>query len=180
MKTISINLPKAAGAIVLAAYGAYCAFRPSEWHVIDGVNLVAHEAGHLLLGWFGQFIGIAGGTLGQLFVPAAFTVYFFLQRAQYSSSVTLFWLGQSLVNVSVYVKDARAMELPLVSVGGGGDAIHDWHWLLSKFGLLAWDQLVGNFILAVGIGVMLAGAAAALFSSLHPLKQTGCGGAPSS
>lgn len=166
MKNISINLPKAAGAIVLAAYGAYCAFRPSEWHMLDGVNLVAHEAGHLLLAWFGQFIGVAGGTLGQLFVPAAFTVYFFLQQAKYSSAVTLFWLGQSLVNVSVYAKDARTMELPLVSIGGG-DVIHDWHWLLSKFGLLARDQLVGNCILAVGIAVMLAGVTAAFHASLQ-------------
>ena len=32
--------------------------------------------------------------------------------------VTLFWVGQSLFNVSVYVKDARAQALPLL---GGED-----------------------------------------------------------
>lgn len=108
-----------------------------------------------MLGWFGEFIGILGGTIGQLFVPAAFTVYFILQGSPFSSAVTAFWFGQSMINVSVYVKDARAMDLQLVSIGGGGDAIHDWHWLLSKVGLLARDQLVGNLFYGAGVLIML-------------------------
>lgn len=108
-----------------------------------------------MLGWFGEFIGVLGGTIGQLFVPSAFTIYFFLQVSSYSSAVTAFWLGQSMINVSVYVKDARAMDLPLVSIGGGGDTIHDWHWLLTKFGLLARDQVIGNLFYGTGVLIML-------------------------
>jgi hypothetical protein len=29
--------------------------------------------------------------------------------------------------MSVYIRDAQAMALPLVSVGGGEDSIHDWN-----------------------------------------------------
>jgi len=39
--------------------------------------------------------------------------------------VALWWVAQNLWNISVYVKDARAEELPLV---GGGE--HDWNYLL--------------------------------------------------
>lgn len=163
MSGVSINIPKAGFAVFLFGYGVYCVIRPTEWHLIDGVNLVAHEAGHLLLGWFGQFIGILGGTIGQLFVPAAFTVYFLLQGSPYSSAVTLFWLGQSVINVSVYIKDSRALELPLVSIGGGGDTIHDWHWLLSKFGLLALDQMIGTICFGIGVLIML-GALVVVFA----------------
>lgn len=167
MKTLSISVPKAIGALILLFYGAYCAIRPTEWHFIDGVNLVAHEAGHMLFGWFGEFPGIAGGTIAQLFVPAAFAVYFYLQDTRYSATIPLFWLGQSMINVSVYVKDARAMELPLVSIGGGGDPIHDWHWMLSKFGLLARDQMVGNLFLGTGVLIMLAAATCAFLLALN-------------
>jgi hypothetical protein len=146
---------KALFIFILALYGGYCAFRPNEWHLIDGVNLVIHEAGHLFFGYFGQFLGVAGGTIGQLFVPAAFTVYFIFQKARFSSSVTLFWFGQNFINISVYVKDAQAMVLPLVSVGGGGDICHDWNYLLSRMGLLARDQLIGNAVCTIGILIML-------------------------
>lgn len=146
---------KVAFLFILAVYGGYCAFRPNEWHLIDGANLVAHEAGHLLVGYFGEFPGVAGGTLGQLFVPAAFTIYFFFQRSLFSSCVTLFWFGQNFISISVYVKDAQAMVLPLVSVGGGGDVYHDWNYLLSKTGLLARDQLIGNTVYAFGILIMI-------------------------
>ena len=145
---------KAALLFILVLYGGFCAFRPNEWHLIDGTNLIAHEAGHLFFGYFGEFLGVAGGTIGQLFVPAAFSVYFFLQKSLFSSCVTLFWFGQNFINISVYVKDAQAMALPLVSVGGG-DVVHDWNYLLSKTGLLARDQLIGNTVNIFGILIML-------------------------
>jgi hypothetical protein len=146
---------KAVFIFILALYGGYCAFRPNEWHLLDGVNLIAHEAGHLLFGYFGEFLGVAGGTIGQLFVPAAFTVYFFFQKSLFSSCVTLFWFGQNFINISVYVKDAQDMILPLVSVGGGGDVCHDWNYLLLRMGLLARDQLIGNTVYVLGILIML-------------------------
>jgi|WetSurMetagenome_2_1015567.scaffolds.fasta_scaffold00687_18 hypothetical protein len=149
------QIGKAALIFLLALYGANCAFNPSKWHLLDGVDLVVHEAGHLLFGYFGQFIGVAGGTLGQLLVPSALSVYFYLYQSRFASTVPLFWLGQSLINVSVYVKDAQAMALPLVSIGGG-DAIHDWHFMLSRLGLLRHDQLIGNTIYVSGILIIVS------------------------
>jgi hypothetical protein len=100
-------------------------------------------------------------------VPLAFTVYFLLRRELFSSSVTLFWTGQNLFNISVYVRDARAMALPLVSVGGGEDTIHDWNYLLSHTGLLRWDRQVGALVYGLGLLVVAASVVMAGYYSVE-------------
>ena len=156
MTNRKINYFKAGCVLAMALYGIICARDVTEPRFLDRVDLVIHEAGHMFFSWFGEFLQVLGGTMGQLFVPAAFTVYFHLRREFFSSAVTFFWCGQNLFNISVYVKDARAMTLPLVSVGGGEDTIHDWNYLLSRFGLLTWDQAIGNLVYIIGIGVILS------------------------
>ena len=44
--------------------------------MIDNVNLIVHEAGHLLFSYLGHTLMIWGGTILQLFVPLALAVYF--------------------------------------------------------------------------------------------------------
>ncbi|MBI1921553.1 MAG: hypothetical protein HYS23_10810 [Geobacter sp.] len=146
----NLNYPKAAFAALLAIYGIICARSIDEGTFLDRVDLIAHEAGHLLFGYFGEFIMVIGGTLGQLLVPTGIGIYFVLRRELFSSSVMIFWVGQNLLNISVYVKDAAAMELPLVNIGGG-EGMHDWNWLLLKFNVLAWDQIIGNIIYSLGV-----------------------------
>jgi hypothetical protein len=70
-------------------------------------------------------------------------------------------VGESLVNVAVYMADARSLELDLV---GGGE--HDWNELFYRFGLLGEDAVaaIAGGTHAAGVIFMLAGAAwAALF-----------------
>jgi hypothetical protein len=98
-----------------------------------------------VFGPFGEVIGFLGGTLMQLLVPAAFVVYFARRGDRYGSSVLLWWVAQNCWNISVYVKDARAEELPLV---GGGE--HDWNYLLGRAGLLEHDQALGTLIQLAG------------------------------
>jgi hypothetical protein len=162
----NINYVKAVFALLMAAYGIICVRNPSDFHFLDRVNLIAHEAGHLVFGWFGEFIMVLGGTIGQLFVPTAFTGYFYLRREFFSSAVTLFWAGQNFINISVYAKDAQAMDLPLVSIGGG-DAIHDWHYLLTKLGLVRWDQAVGNTLYSIGVVIIAAAVLGSIYCSFQ-------------
>jgi hypothetical protein len=147
-------------------YGFACVRNVAEGSFLDRVNLIAHEAGHLLFGYFGEFMLVAGGTLGQLLVPAGIAVYFAARREFYSASVVLFWVGENLLNISVYLKDAAAMELPLVSLGGG-DSIHDWNWLLLKFNVLAYDQVIGNFVIGLGALVIMASVALGFYFSFE-------------
>jgi len=61
--------------VLLSAYVLWLAFA-YEYHFIDGVNLLFHEAGHLFLGFFGRTVHFLGGTIGQLFFPVACAVHF--------------------------------------------------------------------------------------------------------
>ncbi len=131
--------------VLLAVYGFFLLRSPETSHLIDSVNLAIHEAGHVFFGPFGEFIGFLGGTLMQLIVPLTFMGYFLYRRDQYAASVLLWWVGQNLWNISVYIKDARAMELPLV---GGG--VHDWRVILGETGLLPRDQEIGQAVYVVG------------------------------
>jgi hypothetical protein len=72
----------------------------------------------------------------------------FLHQQAYSAAVTLFWVAQSLFNVSVYVKDARARVLPLL---GDDISAHDWHNILGRLHLLSWDQAIGNLVYTLGL-----------------------------
>ena len=109
---------------------------------------------------------IAGGTIGQLFVPVAITIYFIARQEFYSSTIPLFWVGQNMFNISVYVKDARAMELPLVTVGGG-DAMHDWNYMLSRTGILNLDQIVGNMVYGIGLLLIITAVVAGFYFSFE-------------
>jgi len=97
-----------------------------------------------------------GGTLGQLAVPALLAAYFLLigQASPLGAAVCAWWLGENLVNVSVYMADARDLALPLV---GGGD--HDWNELFYRFGLLGETsvRVVSGGTLCAGIAMMLLG-----------------------
>jgi hypothetical protein len=149
MPTSASSLPRTARIgllVILAVYGFVLLRDPSAFRLIDNVDLAIHEAGHVFFGPFGEFIGFLGGTLMQLIVPLTFMGYFIYKRDLYATSVLLWWVGQNLWNISVYIKDARAMELPLV---GGG--VHDWRVILGELGHLPRDQEIGQAVYGMGV-----------------------------
>jgi cyclophilin family peptidyl-prolyl cis-trans isomerase/HEAT repeat protein len=131
---------------ILTVYGVMILHNPAQFHLIDNVDLAIHEAGHVFFGPFGEFVGALGGTLLQLIVPVTFVGYFLYHRNQHAASVLLWWVAQNLWNISVYIKDARSLELPLV---GGGE--HDWAYLLGELGLLHRDQAIGQAVFVGGV-----------------------------
>ena len=116
---------------------------------LDFVNLAFHEAGHVFLGFFGRFISMLGGTIFQLLIPAVCLVHLKRRGANLGWQLCLFWLGQSLLNVSIYAGDAVKQVLPLV---GGGE--HDWNYLLTEVGLLAHTAGVARLIFLAGSAVI--------------------------
>ena len=113
--------------------------------IVDGANLIFHEAGHIILLLFGEFIHYLGGSLMQVAIPATCAAYFWLHRQRASSAIALFWTGESITNVAIYVADARRMELPLI----GGD--HDWNYLLDRLRLLSQAEILGRFVFVLGV-----------------------------
>ena len=148
-----LNPVKAGFILIVAIYGVFCATSPSTYRFLDRVDLIFHEAGHVIFAFFGEFIGIMGGSIMQVLIPAIVVGYFFFHRQPYSAAVTLFWVGQSLFNVSVYVKDARARALPLL---GDDISAHDWYNILSRLHLLNWDQVIGNLVYTLGLLALAA------------------------
>jgi hypothetical protein len=133
---------------------------------VSMVDFVAHEMGHVVFGFFGDFISVLGGTLAQLFIPLICLILTFRRRQWFSLSIFIFWVGQSLIQISTYVRDARSQTLRLFSPGsvfGGTSPIHDWHYLLDKTGLLWADQFLGWSIFSLGL-VMLLLAAGIMFA----------------
>lgn len=118
--------------------------------VVDHANLLFHEAGHVLIGLFSATLEPYGGTIGQLFWPAALAVHFWRRGQTLSVAGTALWFFQNLLNIAHYVADARAMQLPLV---GGGQ--HDWNWILGRWQLLPWDTRIATVLRVSGwIGML--------------------------
>ena len=149
--------------IALALYAIPLMRHPEAGSLLDSVDLAIHETGHLAFNPFGIVIGFAGGTLFQLIVPAAFVWYFARRGDRHAATVPLWWIAQNCWNISVYVRDARTQELPLV---GGGE--HDWAFLLGHFGVLPHDQGIGRAIHAVGSFICLTAITSGVIFSLRP------------
>ena len=155
-------LARAAGLLVLAALtvailGRGLTSPPSGvvLGLVHYVDLVFHEAGHVIFGVFGPFMGALGGSLNQVLVPAICTGYFLWHRQPAAASVALFWTGENLVDVAIYAADGRDMKLPLLAEG----LTHDWNWILSELSLRDRADAVGRVIFALGVLVLLAALA---------------------
>lgn len=124
-------------------------------------NLVFHEAGHVLFLPFGRFVTVLGGSLCQVLVPLLCAVAFLRQNGdRFGCAICSWWAGQSLVDLSPYVADARALQLPLLGGRTGAEVEgHDWEYLLSATGLLHWDVTLGRGIHLMGTLVMCAALA---------------------
>lgn len=104
---------------------------------MHGINLVFHEAGHVLFSFFGRFWTILGGSLFQVLVPLLLMFAFLWSRRDaFAASICLWWVGQSLMDLAPYIADARVMRLPLLGGGTGFDmpGAHDWNNLLRMTG----------------------------------------------
>lgn len=118
--------------------------------LIDTINLFIHEAGHLFFRLFGQTLSILGGSLTQCLIPLALAIVTWREKP-YQVGLPLFWFGENLVNVSVYISDAPYRNLKLIKDG----LIHDWHWLLAEH--LDWAEPMGMVVRSLGLAVCAGG-----------------------
>lgn len=152
MTSSPINMWRILGFSICVLYFFYCATHLSTWHIIDGVNLLMHEAGHAIFSPLGEFLHILGGSLFQIIIPCIFAYYFWERMQIVETSVMMLWLGQSIINVSVYIGDAIAMQLPLL---GGDTTMHDWHNLLSMMHVLPFAAAISHTVYAFGLIIMI-------------------------
>jgi hypothetical protein len=145
------------------------------------VNLVFHEAGHVLFMPFGHFMMVLGGTLGQLLMPAiAATVLLIKNRDPFGASIGLWWLGQSVMDTAPYINDARDLQLMLLGGGTGQDrpGMHDWENILLDLGLIEHERGLALAADRVGEALLLTALAwgACLLYRQYQGLERGAGG----
>ena len=121
------------------------------------VNLVFHEAGHVIFMPFGQFMHILGGSLGQLLMPAiVLGVMVFKNHDNFGGSICLWWIGQSLKDLAPYINDARDLQLQLLT-GNSQDVpeTHDWANILLDLGLIFREKKIALGADIIGSLIML-------------------------
>ena len=144
----------------VAVYGFFGSLNPDYdgpfiW--LHYPNLGIHEIGHLLFMPFGYFLMLLGGSLTQIALPAALTLYFFSRGQYFSSALTLFWTGQNFTDVAVYMRDAPVRLLALTT--DNIDA-HDWWQLFRMMGSLDHAVLIANLTHFIGVLILIASVVA--------------------
>jgi hypothetical protein len=132
--------------------------------ILDFINLYIHEAGHFFFGLFPRFLYVLGGSLVQVLLPLALAIVTFRQTPQHVA-YPLFWVGESMVNVSPYIRDADQLKLRLIAKG----LTHDWAYLLH--GNLEMAGPLADTVLYTGIAVCAIAIAAGIYYAIRVYRE---------
>jgi len=121
------------------------------------INLPIHEAGHIVFAPFGDLMTSFGGSLMQVLVPIAFCIAFLTTSPNpFGAAVTAWWAGENLLDVAIYINDARALQLVLLGGHTGSEVEgHDWERILQLTNLLPYDHRIAWTTHIVGALVMI-------------------------
>jgi hypothetical protein len=144
---------------ILADFAALSNGSPESYDmVMSRVNLVFHEAGHIIFSPFGEFMAVLGGSIGQLLIPLIVCLAFLLRyNNPFGASIGLWWLGQSAIDLAPYIADARAKQMMLLGGITGQDSptYHDWANILGRQGWLRYDQQIAAAVDFAGEALMV-------------------------
>ena len=117
----------------------------SPLHALGGsilhlINLVFHEAGHVVFAPFGSFMMSLGGSLLQVIVPLVCAWAFrFQQDDRFAASVCVGGPGESLFDLAPYIDDARSLQLMLLGGPAAEVEGRDWEAILMALGSLVYS-----------------------------------------
>lgn len=125
---------------------------------MHNINLVFHEAGHVIFTPFGRFMQVLGGSLFQILVPLIVAGAFLVKEHNpFGASIGLWWMGQSMMDVAPYINDARNGQIMLLggTTGAESEGYHDWETLLTMLGKMEYDHALAGFVDGLGTLIML-------------------------
>jgi len=150
-------------------------YRPGQpwpflfWIIRDSIFLFLHEGGHALFMFFGRVLHALGGSFWQIMFPFISFLIGLRKRSTVVAPFALFWTGINMMDVSLYMRDAPLMQLPLL---GGHKSGHDWRFLFGQFELIDSAGDIADVMyyggLAVCVGSIIAGLWFAVQRYLHP------------
>jgi len=122
------------------------------------ISIPFHEAGHVLFSPFGDLMTSVGGSLMQVLVPIGCVIAFLTTSPNpFGALVMGWWAGENLLDVAVYVDDARSLQLVLLGGHTGAEVEgHDWEHILTLVGALHRDHQIAWALQIVGGLVMIA------------------------
>jgi hypothetical protein len=139
-----------AWSVFYAAFMLYAFSAHGGFLFIDSANLVVHEGGHNLFGWFGPALGLWGGTMLQWLVPFVLAAYFFKERQPAGFAFCAFFFFENWLYTATYMADARLQQLPLVTTGDPDFVEHDWYAIFSRLGVLNHDTQIAAVVRLLG------------------------------
>ena len=145
--------------------------------IFGGIDLGIHEAGHVVFRFGGEVICAFGGSLLQCLAPLLCAVALARRPDWFGVAFCGVWLAVNLYEVARYVADARAMLLPLVTIGGG-DARHDWNFLLDESRMPRSDTLFAGMLRVVAFLVMWGSIAASVWLLLKIARSDAAASRP--
>lgn len=124
---------------------------------LHSINLPFHEAGHIIFSPFGEFMTTLGGSLTQVLVPIICAIAFLTTSWNpFGAAVMGWWAGENLMDVAIYINDARALALTLIGGHTGAEVEgHDWEHLLIMTNSLHLDHKIANIAQFIGAAVMI-------------------------
>jgi hypothetical protein len=125
---------------------------------LHAISIPFHEAGHVLFSPFGDLMTSLGGSLMQILVPAICWITFATTSPDpFAAAVMCWWTGENLLDVAMYINDARSLELVLIGGHTGAEVEgHDWEHILQLIGALHRDHQLAWTAHLVGAAMMIA------------------------
>lgn len=125
--------------------------------------LPIHEAGHLIFKFFGTTLMFLGGSFWQIAFPLIWFIIALRQRS-HVAPFPLFWVGENMMDVSLYIRDAQNHVMWLL---GGRASCHDWYNLLSRGNALDSAETIADIIYYLGVIICIGGIIAGIILAFH-------------
>ncbi len=133
--------------------------------IINQTLGIVHEGGHGVCYILPcpQFIMVINGTLFQWIFPLGIAYYYKKQGNQIAFYMGLFILGISMDYTAWYMSTAHeGLHLPAHKSFLGVDALHDFNYIFSTLGVLAYESLISGITRAIAYTLMI-GAVIGMF-----------------
>ena len=134
--------------------------------VVNQTLGIVHEGGHGIcyIVPCTEFLTMANGTIFQLLFPGLISYYYYRKGNLFAAMIALFFVGFSLQYTAWYLSTAHESFL-------GVDAIHDFNYMLSAMGLLAYESLIAGLTRFVAYLIMLISVIGMFFDAFPNDKK---------
>jgi hypothetical protein len=129
--------------------------------IAQAFDFFLHEMAHIITAFLPAIVTASAGSLSEIILGVILIVTAFKTKGYFAVMICALWFMLACQSAGIYMADARAQRLELVSLGGaifGSDtATHDWNFVFGKLHILPLDTFIGTTVRGIGILVGLSG-----------------------